>query len=220
MTKTANHTRQAGYSTVELLVVMAMSLIIAAVAVPTYNKVTTYLRAVGDLRSINSVIAQAKMRAAADFTHARAYFDTTGGTYHLETWNKANSCWQTDGDTANNCTAANSPKVALSTGIAYGFGNIGAGPTPGSSVLTQAPLCINKVAGNPGGTGGTTASTACIEFNSRGIPVDATNAPVATGAIYVTDQNTVEGVTISATGSIQSWVANGACSGAACWHAQ
>jgi len=217
-TKQTSKHSQHGFSTLELTVVMFMSLIMAAIAVPSYIKVASYLRSVGDLRSLNGVTAQAKMRAAADFTHARTYVDLNANTFHLEVWNKAGNCWQTDGDTANACTAGNSPVVSLSQGVTFGAGGLGVGPTPGTAAVNQAPACRRRVAGVNGG--GTNQNTACIEFNSRGIPVDATNAPVATGAIYISDTNSVEAVTVSATGSIQSWLTGASCSGQSCWHAQ
>lgn len=209
---------QAGFSTLELMIVMLMSVIIAAISVPTYLRVATYLRSVGDLRSLNGITAQAKMRAAADFTHARIYADLNANTFHLEFWNKANGCWQTDGDRANNCTTPNSPVTALSQRVTFGAGGLGVGPTPGSAAVNQAPPCRRRVAGVNGG--GTDNNTACIEFNSRGVPVDQNNAPIASGAIYITDQNSVEAVTVSATGSIQSWITSTTCQGAGCWHAQ
>ncbi len=212
--------RQGGFSTLEMLVVVMMSLIVSAIAIPNFTNVANYLRAAGDLRSLDGITVQAKMRAAADFTHARAYIDLAGNTYHLELWNQTNNCWQTDGDKYNNCTAANSPVIALSQGVTFGTGGIGVGPTPGTTTTSEAPLCIKKAAGNAGGTGGTFPNTACIEFNSRGIPVDSTNAPVATGAFYLGNQNTVDAITVNATGSIQSWLTAPSCNAASCWHAQ
>ena len=210
---------QSGFSTMELTVVMFMSLVMAAIAVPSYTKVASYLRSVGDLRSLNGVTAQAKMRAAADFTHARLYANLGNNTFHLEFWNKANNCWRTDGDIANNCTAPNSPVFALSQNVTFGTGGLAAGPpTPGTAATNQAPLCITGVAGPA--PGGTTANTACIEFNSRGVPVNTANVPVATGAIYINNHDSVESVTVSATGSIQSWITGRTCQGAGCWHAQ
>jgi type II secretory pathway pseudopilin PulG len=212
--------RQSGFSTLELLVVIMMSLIVSAIAIPNFTNVDNYLRAAGDLRALNGITVQAKMRAAADFTHARAYIDLAGNTYHVEIWNKTNSCWQTDGDAANTCTTANSPVIGLSQGVTFGTGGIGVGPTPGTTTTSEAPLCIKKVAGNPGGTGGTNPNTACIEFNSRGIPVDTTNAPVGGGAFYMGNQNTVDAITVNATGSIQSWLTTPSRHAASCWRGQ
>jgi Tfp pilus assembly protein FimT len=220
MKRTAQHKRQDGFTTLEMLVVVAMSIIIAAMAVPSYLNTAAYLRITGDLRSLNGITAQAKMRAAADFTHARAYINLANSTYHLELWNKAgnsgNGCWRTDGDTANACTTANSPVLNLSRGDTFGFGSLTAGPTPGQATVSQAPVCHGGATNNPGG-GTTTANTACIEFNSRGTPVDNTGGPIATGAFYITNTVVVDGITASATGSIQTWSSPAL---SANWHGQ
>src|SRR2546425_759614 len=55
----------------------------------------------------------------------------------------------------------------------------------------------------PSGTAIT--NTACIVFNSRGIPVDSTGTPTANGVFYITDGSSVYSVTVSATGLIQTW---------------
>src|ERR1700758_551631 len=102
-TKQTGASSERGFSTLELTVVMFMSLVMAAIAVPSYIRVASYLRSMGDLRSLNGTTAQAKMRAAANFTHARIYMDLANNNFHLELWNKAGNCWQTDGDTANAC---------------------------------------------------------------------------------------------------------------------
>ena len=51
----------------------------------------------------------------------------------------------------------------------------------------------------------TYANTACIMFNSRGIPIDNTLTATPNGAFYVTDGKTVTGVTVSATGLTKIW---------------
>lgn len=200
---------QNGFSLLELLIVIAIASIVAVLAVPSYQSITRYMRIAGDARNLNGIIAQAKMRAAADFTHARAYADLNANTFHLETWNKAGNggagCWQTDGDTANPCTVAGtSPVQPLSQGVAFGFGTAGAGAPNPQTTIAQAPLC-GTVAAVSGVANGTVANTACIEFNSRGVPIDLTGKPTAKDALYVTDQNSVFGVTVIASGMMQDW---------------
>jgi hypothetical protein len=65
--------------------------------------------------------------------------------------------------------------------------------------LSQAPLCLQDdlVA--------TYSNTACVMFNSRGIPVDPTGTPTPDDALYVTDGNSVTGVTVVATGLTRVW---------------
>ena len=73
----------------------------------------------------------------------------------------------------------------------------------GQAVVAQAPLCLKGVAG--GTALGAYANTACIEFSSRGLPVAADGSPTANDAMYVTDTNTVYGVTVIISGLIQTW---------------
>jgi len=204
MKKIANNKRQAGFSTLELLVVIAMSVVITAIAIPSYLNTAAYLRAAGDLRSLNGITAQAKMRAAADFTHARAYADLSGNSYQLQVWYKTGSCWVADSDRTNTCLTYTSghPSGAvfnLSQGVTFGYGSLTAGP-PSQTSIAQAAPCLD----NSNATLGST--TACIVFNSRGIPINPTSlAPVATGAFYITNGTVVDGVTASATGSLLTW---------------
>jgi Tfp pilus assembly protein FimT len=193
-----------GFSTLELLFVVAIGLVLAGFAIPGYASMSRYLRISGDARVLNGVIAEAKMRAAQDFTHARVYVDLAANTYHLEYWSKGANCWKTDGDAVNRCTAAGtSPVQPLSTGVTFGFGTVGAALPNPQTVIAQAPACLNGVAG--GASLGTAGNTACIEFNSRGIPVAASGSPTANDALYLTDQNSIYGITVISSGLIQDW---------------
>lgn len=212
--RTSKAARQHGFSLLELLIVIAIAAVAAALAVPGYTSITRYMRIAGDARDLNGVIAQAKMRAAADFTHARAYADLGANTFHLEVWNKAGNggagCWQTEGDTANPCTVpGTSPVQPLSQGVTFGFGTVGAGAPNPQPVIQQAPLC-GKSAAVAGVANPVTGNTACIEFNSRGVPINLAGTPTANDALYVTDQNSVYGVTVIASGMMQSWMTSAA----------
>jgi Tfp pilus assembly protein FimT len=212
--------KQSGFTMVEMLIVILIVMVIGAMAIPGYQATVGYLRMSGDGRDINGLIAGAKMQAAAEFTHARAYADLAANTFHMETWNKtANGgvgCWQTVGDidpaTGNpRCTDAagvgTSPVQPLSQGVTFGTGGVAAPPPNTQALIGQAPLCMNL-----DGTGGTIPNTACLVFNSRGIPIagfpPAPNAPFGNDALYITDNNTVYAVTANASGSIQVWAAS------------
>lgn len=211
--KKTGKSKQAGFSALEMLVVIGMSIIITAIAIPRYLTIAASLRASGDLRSISGLLAQAKMRAAGDFTHARVYVNLTGNTYQLQIWDKAANagagCWVADSDTQTDplktCLTFGGGQptgslFVLQQGDTFGFNGLATGPTPGQPTPSQAAGCLDSagaaVAGN----------TACIVFNSRGIPINATTlAPIPTGAFYLTNGTVVDATTISATGSIQSW---------------
>jgi Tfp pilus assembly protein FimT len=201
-----------GFSLLELMVVIAISITITGMAVPTYLTIQKGLQTRGDGGAIQGMVAEAKLRAASNFTHARVYADLTGKTLHLEVWNKTNSCWQTDGDTAN-CTGSTSPVVILSSKVSFGYGNVGTPPANTQTTIGQAPLCYTGYAGQSTNTT-SIANTACIEFNSRGVPSDpapggsagsAGGVPDTTGALYVTDGSSVYAVTVIASGATQTW---------------
>jgi hypothetical protein len=176
-------------------------------AIPGYTSLTRYLRIAGDVRDLNGMTAEAKMRAAQDFTHARVRANLDANTFQLEVWDKtANGgagCWKTEGDSVNPCTVAGSAVQPLSAGVTFGFAGASAAfPNP-QTIVMQAPACGVGVAG--GAAGGVIEGTACIEFNSRGIPVAASDSPTANDALYVTDTKTVYGVTVLASGLMQQW---------------
>jgi Tfp pilus assembly protein FimT len=192
---------------IELLLVVSISIILVAFAAPKYLTIRNALRISGDIRSIAELTSQAKLRAASDFTHARVYADLNGNTFQLQVWNKANSCWVADTDPTNTClthssSAPSGTVINVSQGDSFGFGTLTAGPTPGQTTIAQAAQCLDN-------SGNAIGNTACIVFNSRGIPIDPTNfAPIATGAFYLTNGTVVDGVTVSATASIQTWSAS------------
>jgi prepilin-type N-terminal cleavage/methylation domain-containing protein len=203
-----NKPTQRGFSMLELMFVVAIMAVIAAFAIPGYLTMRKSYRIAGDSRVLAGLVAEAKLRAAANFTHARVYANLNANTYRLEVWNKTSGCWQTDGD-SNPCTVAGvSPIQYLSASVTFGVGNVSSAPANTEPALAQSPLCYMGYAGQTGNTV-TIANTACIEFNSRGVPSDpATNgAPDATGAFYVTDGASVYGNTLLASGLIQNWYA-------------
>jgi prepilin-type N-terminal cleavage/methylation domain-containing protein len=200
---------QRGFTAVEVVMVMAISLAVAAMAIPGYTAMMRYLRIAGDVRDLNAVVAEAKMRAAQDFTHARVHANLATNTYALEVWDKTAGCWKTEGDSVNRCTVAASPAQNLSPRVSFGFGTAAPGGLNPQTAIAQAPACSNGVGG---GSASSTisGSTACIEFNSRGLPVAGnglpnSGSPTTNDALYITDENTVYGVTVIISGLIQIW---------------
>jgi prepilin-type N-terminal cleavage/methylation domain-containing protein len=196
-----------GFTMIEMMVVLTIFAVIAGIAIPRYLSLQRAMRIGGDNRAIAGLTAQAKLRAASDFTRARVYANVNGNTFQMQVWNKTGGCWVADTDNSNTCLtyvsgAPSGTVVNLSQGDTFGFGSLTTGPTVGQPTVAQAAQCLDN-------SGAAITNTACIVFNSRGIPINATTlAPLASGAFYVTNGSVVDGVTVSATGSLQTWTAS------------
>ncbi|HET7075296.1 MAG TPA: hypothetical protein VFI55_14605 [Mycobacterium sp.] len=127
------------------------------------------------------------MRAASIFGRERLYVDLAARSYRQETWDKTTSAWIADGASAY-----------LSQNVNYSFGVVGAPPPNTQAAIAQSPACKNNA-----GTADI-ANTACIIFNSRGLPIDNAGQPFVYG-LYVSDGTAVYGVTVSATGTVRMW---------------
>jgi prepilin-type N-terminal cleavage/methylation domain-containing protein len=181
--------RHRGFSLVELMFVIVISLIVAGMAIPTFLTIERNLRTSGDARDINGEIVLTKMRAASAYTKARVYADLSAQTFRVERWDKTAGSWTNvnEGGTQS-----------LAQGVTFGFGGLGSPPAGTQAAIGQAPACLNS-------GGAAIANTACVVFNSRGIPVDSTGAPTPNDALYITDGRSVYVVTVSATGLTQPW---------------
>ena len=171
-----------GFSALELLIVVAIVIIVAGMAIPKMMSMVQNFRTAGDARDLNGTILMAKMRAASNFAQTRVHADLNTQTFWVEVKQSGATSWTTEGGTQ-----------LLSTGVTFGFGSLSTPPSNTQATLAQAPGC-------PG-----ISNTACVVFNSRGIPVDSTNTPTANDALYVTDGRSVTGVTVLATGLSQIW---------------
>jgi prepilin-type N-terminal cleavage/methylation domain-containing protein len=190
--------RDFGFSLLELLVVVGLTTVIAAIAVPMMSNTIGDFRIRGDARAVNSAVSLAKLRAASAFTQTRLFVDLTTNSFHVESCQKAGiTCaWVAEGGT-----------TTLATNDTFSFGAVSTPPSSTQTTIGQADPCVDD-------TGTAIANTACVLFNSRGIPVAPSGAPPNVGAptgndaLYVSDSTAVYGVTVSATGQIRLWRTN------------
>jgi prepilin-type N-terminal cleavage/methylation domain-containing protein len=176
-----------GYSLVEILVVLALFGVVAAIAVPIAKPAVGGYKLAGSARNLAYEVSLAKMRAAANFTRARLFVNLGDRTYRLEGWNKTTSMWTIEGGIEG-----------LPDGVGFGYGGITTPPPDTQGTIGLASTCLDE-------TGTVIASTACVVFNSRGTPIDSTGAPTGASALYITDGTAVYGATVAATGMTQLW---------------
>jgi Tfp pilus assembly protein FimT len=181
--------RPNGFSILEIVFVCGLIGIISAIAVPMFGNLLADFRVSGDARSVSNAVAVAKMRAASDFSRVRLYVNLTSGGFHMETWNKTTAQWVSEGG-----------ETFLSPGVSFSFGATATSPPSTQGAIAQAPLCTDN-ASPPVAI----ANTACVMFNSRGVPIDSNFAPTNSDALYVTDGQAVFGMTIAATGMLRNW---------------
>lgn len=188
-----------GFTMLEVTIVVVILGCVMAIALPSMSQMMQNFRTLGDARNLQDIVMETKMHAASNFTHARAYFDLNAKTYRIDTWVSSSSCGA--GSPPPPCWQAQftNRSFNLSTGVSAGYGAVSSPPNNTQATIGQAPAC-NTVTTDGGTT--TVSNTACIEFNSRGIPIDSNNGPTPNDAFYITDGTNTYAITVSATGQV------------------
>ena len=188
--------RQDGFSLVEMLVVVLLAGIVMGMAIPSADRTSRDFRLKGDAQALANVVSLAKMRAASRFTRTRVRADLAASSFRLEVWTPANPAvktvgsWVTDGN-----------DIQLSTGVTFSLAGRTVAPPNTQAAIGQSSTCTSQISLDADNV----ANTACIVFNSRGIPVDEEGAPEGGNALYISDGITVYGTTITATPLVRQW---------------
>lgn len=178
-----------GYSLIELMMGLGIIAVIAGFVIPITDASLRGSRLRGDAAIIRNLVGVAKMRASAQFTRARLRADFGPRTYVLQIWDKTANAWVDDGGVNQ-----------LSTGVNFGFAALDAPPPNTQVMIQQSPECSNDLTAAQ-----LVADTACVTFNSRGLPVDADGVLYPRHAIYVTGSDAVFATTITTTPLIRFW---------------
>ncbi|HEX3704151.1 MAG TPA: type II secretion system protein [Vicinamibacterales bacterium] len=180
-----------GYTLIEIMIVVGLIGVVSAIAAPMMANALGYLRLSGDARNTSNAIALTKMRAASVFGRVRLYVDLSGKSFHVETFDHTTAicCWNVD---------VSGGTTYLSQNVTFGYGVVGTPPPNTQAAIGQPAVCKSNTNTDVG-------NTACVIFNSRGVPVDATGSPGVVTALYVTDGTAVYGLAVSATGMVRTW---------------
>src|SRR6266581_941793 len=175
-----------GFTILETVIVVGIIGVVAVIAVPMFGNSMANFRISGDARSVSNAAAVAKMRAASSFSRVRLYVDVAAKTHHIESLDKTTTPphWTTEGGS-----------TYLSQGVSFSFGVVTTPPPNTQATIGQSSACTTDL-------GAAIAGTACIMFNSRGVPIDASGAPLGTNAFYLTDGSAVYAITVAATGML------------------
>ena len=189
---------ESGYSLIEIMAATAVLSILSAFAVPMVASTTTGIKLRDQANAMADLIGLAKLRATSEFSRSRLYVDLAAESYVLQVLDPDTDDWVNE-----------QAPVDLPYGISYGWGKLEVAPpnTQDDDIPKFAAACINKDKEE-------IEKTACIMFNSRGIPIDKDNSPIGGNAFYLTDGTGVRGITVTATPLIRRWWSS---AGAAGW---
>jgi Tfp pilus assembly protein FimT len=174
----------------ELIVVVAIICVIAAIAYPNLQVYLNNYRIAGDANRIASQIALARMRSAGDFNEERVNINQTGRTFEMDVCTKSTGTWTIDSGTV----------LPLSAGVSFGYGNISTPANPSQTSIAQAtPITFNS-RGIPIALTGLSCNNGCFSPPTCGVATNAQNAIYlsGTGSLYYA-------VTVNASGKIDVW---------------
>jgi prepilin-type N-terminal cleavage/methylation domain-containing protein len=200
--------KNTGFSMLELMVVILILMIIAAIAIPQAWTAIKIYKLHSDATSVSSMLNVARMEAASNYAPFRLVVNVAAGSY----WDE-HLCGNVSSTTDSNCTSAympfsttNIPPLLVRPKIVSGTQYLSSGNSFASclpSVVTAGHY-PGELSANPSGCP-TNPDPFYIYFNTRGSPVDNSGNPLTNGgaAIYFTNRdNEVDAVTVAIGGGV------------------
>lgn len=162
---------QRGFSLIQLLVVVSVICIVAAIALPSLLNSTRPMKLRNDAHALANLITMARMRASTEFAHVEVACTTnvTPAYCILESSAFPN--------TTSFSVGSEAQKIYLSQGVSFGIP---------SSITTNV---MNQTTAYQGDAAEGVTTNPTIPFNSRGLPVDVATGGTLTAdyALYLTD---------------------------------
>lgn len=165
---------QRGFTLMQMVIVTAIVLILTAISVPSFLRLSHTFRLRNDGDSLVGLLMVGRMRGSAKFAHAQVSCDTASTACP-----GAGLCTLSTKAYGATSYTLEIQRVCLSPGVSFGYpaglANGGAGGQSGSG---NGPY--------QGKSGETNPYT--ITFNSRGLPIDdSSGGPVSNYAFYLQD---------------------------------
>ena len=167
-----------GYSLLEVAIVIALLMMLAAVAVPSFVTAMNSWQLSADARGIATSLVNGKFQAISQATRYQVIYALSGGTWTPQKFNRTANAFENDG-----------PQVNLSNEV-------------GDSGIHFQESSTNPVPGFP------SRSSTFIRFNSRGLPINEAGISTGSNVVYLTDDQTDYAITVSLLGRIELWRRN------------